>query len=411
MLRRFSASLLPYIAQFDNALLRGIVSSDLQPTYTCSTGDCKWPKYSTLAISSECSDVTADTTISSRPSNDTFFSSGPVYSFHAPNNVTVTNGLWSPTATLTMGSSPYDVLISVAKIFQPGPYNGIGIYMGREGQIANITTFVFSPPSVNDAFNQGHNPPPVVTQCTLKWRVNVHADSKYANGVLQDAPSTVADLIVRTDQCNLTAFDRPRKQPTVLCPAYSSLNHAPSFESLNASAIPLSSDVFWLNSGLVLRLQETIVSDFTVNVNDSDTPSSTLGRSYYQANNHNISQTWHAIAKSMTVAVRDGPNKTTVTGQALQPIVQVEVRWGWFVYSATLTLLAATLMAVVILSSSVDPGTCWKSSSLALLFHGLGPDPATNIQTGDVDEMYSAASSIHMQLKADGKGWIAFQRA
>ncbi|XTI95654.1 hypothetical protein V2W45_1211643, partial [Cenococcum geophilum] len=57
-------------------------------------------------------------------------------------------------------------------------------------------------------------------------------------------------------------------------------------------------------------------------------------------------------------------------GEALEPVTFVHVKWPWLVWPAMLTIVGSILLLVCILRDRRRTAL-FKSSALALLFHGL----------------------------------------
>ena len=81
----------------------------------------------------------------------------------------------------------------------------------------------------------------------------------------------------------------------------------------------------------------------------------------------------------------------------------IHVRWPWLILPVVTLLASSGLLVTSILSSHGRRDMIWKNSSLALLFHGLGPN-GLNQQVNDKTSMESAADRMNVQLKEDVQG-------
>lgn len=116
------------------------------------------------------------------------------------------------------------------------------------------------------------------------------------------------------------------------------------------------------------------------------------------------------LANAITAAIRNGGdevNSAPATGMVLVSQTCISVRWAWMVLPAALLFLATLFLAATILQTSADSmGTAWKSSTLALLFHGLSPETVESV--GSVDrskEMEATGRKMQAQLRWERHGW------
>lgn len=140
------------------------------------------------------------------------------------------------------------------------------------------------------------------------------------------------------------------------------------------------------------HFQQTMYANIDLKINSSGA-GQTYGRAFYHANSHDIARTVDDIAASLTKAIRKGPNTTTVDGEALLPVVVIQVRWAWLVYSAA-------LLVVVVMQSLRAPDRVWKSSSLALLIHALIFEPTSDgVSPNSRREMEEMAAGLKAELR------------
>lgn len=111
---------------------------------------------------------------------------------------------------------------------------------------------------------------------------------------------------------------------------------------------------------------------------------------------------------NMTVVTGDGQQ---IEGQTGQSVVHVRVRWGWLALPAGLSLSAALLLCVTMVTTRRKGSPMWKASLFPLLFHGLddeGRSQTVKWAAGDetashstkVSVMVGAASQARVRLIA-----------
>lgn len=96
------------------------------------------------------------------------------------------------------------------------------------------------------------------------------------------------------------------------------------------------------------------------------------------------------------------------------PTVVVHVNWPWLTYPAALSVSGGVFLTLVMCLSNERRGIIWKSSSLALLFHGLGSSSERDMsvrQIGvhDTRAMEKTAKEIRARLVEDPSGEVIFR--
>ena len=114
------------------------------------------------------------------------------------------------------------------------------------------------------------------------------------------------------------------------------------------------------------------------------------------------------LANSMTAVMRqagNSPNTASPTGISYKLETCIHVQWAWLSLPAALILLAAAFLVSTIIETRTWQMT-WKSSALALLFHGL--DAHTRERYGaltDMRDMKRDARNTQVQLGRPDLGW------
>jgi hypothetical protein len=128
-----------------------------------------------------------------------------------------------------------------------------------------------------------------------------------------------------------------------------------------------------------------------------------------------VNATWAAIGDSMTVRIRqssDGGNLPPVIGDAWRSDTCMAVRWPWLAYPAALLALTVVfLLATIVQSASYSRNWVWKSSPLALLFHGLDTDLREKFRlVASTEAMEQTAKGLSVKLEHE-KGELRFFEA
>ncbi|KAI0871872.1 hypothetical protein GGS24DRAFT_503389 [Hypoxylon argillaceum] len=111
------------------------------------------------------------------------------------------------------------------------------------------------------------------------------------------------------------------------------------------------------------------------------------------------------LATSMTVAFRSFAGAVPVSGSAIYMISYVHVRWGFAILPIIVVAGAALFLVAIFYQSRKSTTQVWKSSSLAMLFHGL--DEGTKSQfanTNTLREQKAQARVTKVKLEESDDG-------
>ncbi|KAJ2984803.1 hypothetical protein NUW58_g5869 [Xylaria curta] len=95
-----------------------------------------------------------------------------------------------------------------------------------------------------------------------------------------------------------------------------------------------------------------------------------------------------------------------VLGKTFITITIVEVRWLWFLFPAVTWLCATAFLVLTMWTGCGGDKVLWKTSSLPLVYHGLGAREVEIIKTAvggmeKVSDMEKSAKSLHARLRRD----------
>ena len=116
------------------------------------------------------------------------------------------------------------------------------------------------------------------------------------------------------------------------------------------------------------------------------------------------------LASAITAAFRNGGsaiNSAPAVGAVLVSQTCIRVRWAWLVLPGALLLLSTLFLLCTIWETSMDHmGKAWKSSPLALLFHGFSSETVRSVGKVDrLSKMNAAAKKMQAQLRWEEHGW------
>jgi hypothetical protein len=116
------------------------------------------------------------------------------------------------------------------------------------------------------------------------------------------------------------------------------------------------------------------------------------------------------LSNAITAAIRNGGdavNSVPATGTVMVSQTCIRVHWGWLILPASLLLFSTLFLGCTIWETSMDTmGKAWKSSPLALLFHGFSAETVRSVGSVDrLSEMDATARKLRAQLRWEEHGW------
>lgn len=123
----------------------------------------------------------------------------------------------------------------------------------------------------------------------------------------------------------------------------------------------------------------------------------------------NVTDMMTNIASSMTSAMMNNADDPLV-GIGYSEEVYIRVRWPWLILPAALVLSTMALLILVMVKSSSSRVVLWKSSLLALMFHGPGLTDEDHISLHKVTQMETRAKQIQVEMLGPSEEWKFVRR-
>ena len=123
----------------------------------------------------------------------------------------------------------------------------------------------------------------------------------------------------------------------------------------------------------------------------------------------NISMTMGNIATALTNSVRDSSN-LTIVGQVGQVQVFVNVTWAWLVLPAFTVIAGIFFLTLAMYETKRQKACVWRTSEIALLFHGRKIFDDELHALRQVSEMEQMASKIRVKMAKTSSGEWLLQR-
>lgn len=318
--------------------------ADRNIQYNCPTGNCTWPVFSTLAVCSRCEDITS---LVEKTCNNT-----GCYMLSLPNGPTLTGFGGQINASVTnISANLYDIQASVIKF------------------TSLISKRIEDP---NHA---------LAVECAMWYCVQTYSASVENSVISQKALASW-----RNDSATLAQS---------------------SDLFYNVSTFNLTTDtdtaMFRVSYLAAKALNTFMAKTFTGNGGMNTTGSafsSDIMQALYDTNN--LTARIGNLAISMTNNIRQ-QNDTVARpshGTAWKSETYVHVRWAWLSFPIALIVLALAFLVGSIIETAHRDILVWKSSNLALLFHGQDlklKDPPT-IHVNKVGQMTRMAEKVKLHL-------------
>jgi hypothetical protein len=359
------------------AVFNGMFLADPNPSvsFTCPTGTCTWPDFSTLAVCSSCVDMSQHMQQVCPATNDITSSNSTRCGWSLPNGASLNaSSVFSMTTFIPSvdGDMPYSTIMKLS-------------FMGTEAQNPNTTT----------PFRGSGGASPWATQCTLQYCVqDLHAyvvDGQLGQNITRSHFNyTVVPIREALNERIDTPLEieSPADNETYTVGMGALLGLQQYFSDLfrNGSATRPPTPA-------LSRTENTIIVNLTVGVSSGETffDTNIIQAFYwfYYEYPSGLAMVTSKLAAAMTDAFRESPGNGTkvVIGQSFEMASFVHIRWGWIALPAIVVAMTGVFLGLAMWRSRSTRTRLWKSSAIATLFYGLdGKTRAEAMRSGDLKQ-------------------------
>jgi hypothetical protein len=122
-------------------------------------------------------------------------------------------------------------------------------------------------------------------------------------------------------------------------------------------------------------------------------------------NSPNLGELFQNIADSITNEMRkNADNQTPLTGHLGTVRTVIDVRWAWIAFPAFLVIASLGFFLLSMIESSRHKAPLWKSSILAVLYHGIEEKARSTVQSAEkASEMERESEEFNVQLRRSGR--------
>ncbi|KAI1111154.1 hypothetical protein F5Y14DRAFT_426411 [Nemania sp. NC0429] len=372
------------ILPLKSAVYNGLFAENGRPNaalaFECQSGNCTWDPYDTLGVCAECVDLT--------PFIQEYCASG-----------TKSNCGWQVPqgAKLTDRTEVFSMTSQIPTARGDQPHSSIMrlIFMGTEAYDGNAG-----------------ETKPWAQQCMLSACVQT-LDTKVLNGVLTEKTidtktnNTVIDNSNLNDGYDHNVYIVGKDGTHYQLGIEAMLSMRGWFSSLFANGSASRSAAAYnrtiTDNSVVVNLTVGVSSGVTFF--DSDIVTAFYWNYYQYADGLDLLVS--DMATSMTVAFRSFLGAVPVTGRAVYTESYVNVHWGFAVVPISVVVGALVFLVSMIYQSEKSTTEVWKSSALAMLFHGLD-NAAKNkfAHASSFEEQKAQAHATKVQLEDSGDGTL-----
>jgi hypothetical protein len=383
----------------------------------CPTGDCTWPRFTSLEYCSKCSDTTSEASldcmavvkswnghsnetceIHPRQGNPATVWQGREYSY----SYSLKSIVWLVRESSRLGINPA-LMRRVGNITAyPGPNSSFQSgysYLGVEDPMLVYAYALFNQQEgfINDTYSV-YVPTLVkvetcvMTPCERTYQLSVTAGEPATVVVNTDygASETIGEILEGPYRCWRPTSYRGTEPGQTFCTSTNATYSANVTDSIGLIGRESAGSGFFHGEFDTKVVQQAEVMELGFPIVKGDINDA------IQA--HNFSYLMERIAASMTKAEFDN-STSLVYGHMSTGLPHVHVAWHWFILPAALNVLAMLLLLGTVILSHHRKTQLWKSSTLALLYHGLdAPEPVSDLALADVSEMKRWASTTSAKL-------------
>lgn len=341
------------------AIQRGLLdtnanSSTFFVSPQCPTGNCTWTPYTTLNVCARCTDLSSHLTI--KTNNDSTVTTS------LPNNMTLNSyyGLTKQGFIAMTVNTTSDLLSDLIPSIA---------YTDWSEPLVDVFTIIAQ---YGDSDNNLHGP--YASECILQFCVQDHS-SAVVNGSFTENDLNTPCYINYSSSTQVTEGGK---------------NYSVEFNTYKG---------FWSYFDDMFNTQVHQQNGLSATSEWPDDASQSIFHWTDSSHNHTPIEMFENIASSMSLNVRSISNASS-PGIATSFQSVVTVHWLWMILPFALLALVLAYLVVVLCVSKVGKQEPWKTSSMAVLMHGMMDDESRGLVEGleQLDEMDDVSSQLRMKI-------------
>jgi hypothetical protein len=351
----------------------------------CETGNCTFPIFDSLAVCSKCLEVSQNVTHINPPGNLSALDGVQKVAYGLPGGAVVEFSVLFQGGNLTMGPE-----IVVTSVFPPGVSQQV---LGLQSPLLSLAILQF--PSVQQQIKDGnyYNTLPTTNQCAIYFCVNT-----YNVSVQNSVPVTTVVSSWTSDTGTPTVGGA--LEPNGMEGTVDAVLQLPKSDDVE------NNNTYTVAAGTLANVQAWLYMTLQGSMNTSFSEVDGAVWANDELVVLNATNDWPflmgALARAMTTYIRDPQQPqpaSNIYGTAYRVETYIHVQWPWITLPTALVAMSIVFLGGTMLKNESKHALAWKSSSLALLFHGL-EGVRKNTREG-MDQMREVARKTRVVLTRD----------
>ena len=409
------------------AAYAGLFTSVPPAEFACPSGNnCTWPSFTTLGICSKCNGITSRVKATCNTENEYDIC---WYELIGEGDLPGNASYPSPDQRPYVPGSGYDTTKFLSLCNGPSVTSWplwltwASNVWDKSQDLLSFTSYRF-PLAADSRTSQCKLPKAHVEQCSLYWCAKTFDSAAVTSGKMDEGTSSDVRLVpfnaTNTTCPGLRTTKAPERKAGIPMQGLVREDRACPMSSEDIGP----SDIFWVNENdhvMTVNMLSPMIwaKEMFVDPNgavyggdESDSAASDPAVATALWDNHrgNLSLTLADIATAMTNRVRLADGHVNVDGNSTAKHTVIKVVWYWLIYMVAMVLLSLTFFVTAMVFASEKSEVVWKSSSLAVLMHGLEGFDRSQLDHRSLTEMDKAAKELWAQLREDDEGSLRLVR-
>jgi hypothetical protein len=345
--------------KIQGAILNGLYNLSAPVQVECQTGNCQWDDFTTLAVTSNCTNVTS--------------SSHNICGFvHAGSrcNYTTPSGFFIESSRHQSSGGEKSTQFNSTAYTQRA---------SQIGSVLNSSIVSFATANMLSPFNMES---PELTECDIRWVGRHVQNMTVVNGTFN--PGIIQDF-------ELYGIPNPFDE-----------QHWVSFNVSNETTTLPGNTTFSVGPVDSEGMMGFLSGIFSSSISDA------YGLALQ--NSTNLTQTVEAISNSMTYAFGQGPSSDNLPGRTITTEQYIRVHWAWISVPVVEVIMGIAFFAATLVHTWRKGVVAWKSSAIVPLLTHIEGWRTEESRTGSAREVEKRAMEMKGLLEMDDDGGQRFKR-
>ncbi|KAF2133159.1 hypothetical protein P153DRAFT_353569 [Dothidotthia symphoricarpi CBS 119687] len=303
--------------KLQGAILNGLYNLSAPVQFTCPSGNCRWNEFSTLAVTSSCKNVTADTEILCDDESRSMSC-----------NYTTPSGFFISSNThQSSGGGSFTYFNTSARTNT----------LSNSNDIYNSSLVSFA---MANMYNSMNLELPDVTECNIRWCARINRDVNVVNGTFNPGVTEDVELIGIENPYQVRGTTRQ----------WDSFNTTDEYTSFPGNRS------FSVSPNDNIQIKDFLQTVFSSTIDDP------FGLALL--NTTNLTDTMASISVSMTYAFGQSPSGTKLEGESITSEQYILVHWPWISLPLAEIVMGIAFLICTLAHTRRKGVVAWKSSGI-----------------------------------------------